>query len=215
MLLRNSISNTKKFLQKTIDNFKSLLSKRSTYQRLPKTPPLHNLFSCGRDSDEMDANAGYHTELDHFYSEFTNQWDSHKRKVKKKDHCTYNGARIEEHFKNTGKDADYDKKEINNEDKGKVIKSNKILLNVSPRIMKNNDICSKSVREKRLCFVAEKLKEFEMIENGNVVNQNKRDYEEFLHCYSRISCPAYLDIVDKFFMEMCKEFSGSQASLQG
>ncbi|KFK39774.1 hypothetical protein AALP_AA3G285900 [Arabis alpina] len=38
MVLRNSISNTRKLFQKTIDNFKSLFSNNGTYQKLPKTP---------------------------------------------------------------------------------------------------------------------------------------------------------------------------------
>ncbi|KAF7813831.1 ATP-dependent RNA helicase DDX11-like protein [Senna tora] len=37
MLLRSSISNTKKFFQKTLHNFKCFFS--SGYHRIPKTPP--------------------------------------------------------------------------------------------------------------------------------------------------------------------------------
>lgn len=38
MVLRNSISNTRKFFQKTIDNFKSFFTNNDTYHKLPKTP---------------------------------------------------------------------------------------------------------------------------------------------------------------------------------
>ncbi|CAN8324231.1 unnamed protein product [Cochlearia groenlandica] len=37
MVFKSSISNTRKFFQKTIDNFKSLFSNNDTYHKLPKT----------------------------------------------------------------------------------------------------------------------------------------------------------------------------------
>ncbi|EOA17522.1 hypothetical protein CARUB_v10005855mg [Capsella rubella] len=38
MVFRSSISNTRKFFQKTIDNFKSFFSNDGMYQKLPKAP---------------------------------------------------------------------------------------------------------------------------------------------------------------------------------
>ncbi|XP_010455158.1 PREDICTED: uncharacterized protein LOC104736796 [Camelina sativa] len=41
MVLRSSISNTRKFFQKTIDNFKLFFSNDGTYHKLPKTPNIN------------------------------------------------------------------------------------------------------------------------------------------------------------------------------
>lgn len=54
--------------------------------------------------------------------------------------------------------------------------------------------------------VAQKLKEIEMMDVSNV--DHVLDVEEVLHHYSRLTCPAYVDIVDKFFMDLCGEFFG-------
>ena len=35
---------------------------------------------------------------------------------------------------------------------------------------------------------------------------------EVLYYYSRLTCPAYLDIVDKFFMDMYAEFFGTTST---
>ncbi|XP_057466219.1 uncharacterized protein LOC130755740 [Actinidia eriantha] len=58
--------------------------------------------------------------------------------------------------------------------------------------------------------LAQKMKEFEMMEWTDV--DHVLDIEEVLHYYSRLKCPAYLDIVDKFFMDMCSEFSPTKPS---
>lgn len=43
MVLRSSISNTRKFFQKTIDNVKSFFSNDGTYHKLPKSPNNTNI----------------------------------------------------------------------------------------------------------------------------------------------------------------------------
>jgi hypothetical protein len=58
--------------------------------------------------------------------------------------------------------------------------------------------------------VAQKLKELEMMDVSNV--EHVLDVEEVLHYYSRLTCPAYLDIVDKFFMDMYAEFIAPPAN---
>ncbi|KNA11448.1 hypothetical protein SOVF_134940 [Spinacia oleracea] len=227
MLLRNSISNTKKFFQRTLDNVKSFLSVGSTYQRLPKTPPFYP-FSCGSDTNNemMGSESGFNTELDDFYNEFTHQWDSRKGKVKKtkkkkdqknsvlrasvkksqQENCNYYAARTEDKVKISENKGDFVKE--SNAEIREVLKSKG--LNVIPGMMRKPELCSTSVRETRMCFAAEKLKELEMMDKGNV--DHKLDVEEFLRYYSCLTCPAYLDIVDKFLVEMCTEFFGPQAS---
>ena len=46
-------------------------------------------------------------------------------------------------------------------------------------------------------MVEQKLRELEMLDMNNV--EYVLDIEEVLHYYSRLTCPAYLEIVDKFF----------------
>lgn len=64
--------------------------------------------------------------------------------------------------------------------------------------------------EGRSFLVAQKLKELEMMDVSNV--EHVLDVEEVLHYYSRLTCPAYLDIVDKFFMDMYAEFIAPPAN---
>ncbi|KAB2612823.1 ATP-dependent RNA helicase DDX11 [Pyrus ussuriensis x Pyrus communis] len=53
--------------------------------------------------------------------------------------------------------------------------------------------------------LARRMKEFEMVDSGDV--EQVLDVEEALHYYSRLKSPAYLDIVDKFFLDMYADFS--------
>ncbi|KAI4381924.1 hypothetical protein MLD38_007942 [Melastoma candidum] len=39
------------------------------------------------------------------------------------------------------------------------------------------------------------------------------DLEEALHCYSLITCPFYLDLVRKFFMEIYSDFTSARNSM--
>ncbi|KAK9071283.1 hypothetical protein SSX86_009851 [Deinandra increscens subsp. villosa] len=50
------------------------------------------------------------------------------------------------------------------------------------------------------CFVTRKLKEFEKMDRNNI--DLVLDIEEVLHYYSRLTCPVYRDIIEKFFVEM-------------
>ncbi|KAE9585869.1 hypothetical protein Lalb_Chr24g0395881 [Lupinus albus] len=53
--------------------------------------------------------------------------------------------------------------------------------------------------------LAQKMKELEIIKSGDI--EHKLDIEEALHYYSRLTSPVYLNIVNKFFMDMNSEFS--------
>lgn len=52
--------------------------------------------------------------------------------------------------------------------------------------------------------LARKMKELEMMDI-NDDQDHALDIEEVLHNYSQLSCPAYLEMVDKFFMDMYTE----------
>ncbi|KAB2611324.1 hypothetical protein D8674_019356 [Pyrus ussuriensis x Pyrus communis] len=53
--------------------------------------------------------------------------------------------------------------------------------------------------------LARRMKEFEMVDSSDM--EQVLDVVEALHYYSRLKSPAYLDIVDKFFLDMYTNFS--------
>ncbi|XP_057535917.1 uncharacterized protein LOC130813972 [Amaranthus tricolor] len=53
-------------------------------------------------------------------------------------------------------------------------------------------------------ILAQKMKDLEMIYVGDV--DHTLDIEEALHYYSRITCPVYVEMVNKFFMDMYTDF---------
>lgn len=161
MLLKDSISKTKKLFNKTIQSIMSLLS--GGYQKLPKTQPLTHLFSCGTNDFQIH-------ELEQLYRDLLTD--------------DYSGSLMKFAKQNSAKSKQ-------EESKTRV-----------PEGEKRSESCSKG-REEMGDLLARKMKELEMMDMGNV--DHVLDIEEVLHYYSRLKCPAYLDIVDKFFMEMYSE----------
>ncbi|KAF8407043.1 hypothetical protein HHK36_006168 [Tetracentron sinense] len=202
MLLRNSISSTKKFFNKTFQSFKSLLS--GGYQKLPQTPPFNPFFYS---SGDMDIHQSFR-ELDNFYTDFTNRWESDKCKSKKKNKKKIKSA------KQPMKEEDVYKGSFVNFAKQSPVKSKK-----EERREGEKKIISTHEREREgeSCsysgnyLVAQKLKELEMMDVSNI--DHVLDIEEVLHYYSRLTCPVYLDIINKFFMEIYSEFFLPQASV--
>lgn len=216
MLLRNSISNTKKFFQKTLQSFKSFFSGGS-YQRIPKTPPHNNPCSYSTVGIDMNAQTSFNNKgLDKFYNDFNNQWDPDKEKAKKRNRKQMISSSSSS-------------KQENNELHGNFMKFSKVSPVKNYQIQRREDYIYnhnkvKSIYEGkrssrqdesskhntrdqgRSYLVAQKLKELEMMDISNV--DHVLDIEEVLHYYSRLTCPAYLDIVDKFFMDMYAEFFG-------
>ncbi|XVF34831.1 hypothetical protein REPUB_Repub18cG0092200 [Reevesia pubescens] len=195
MLLKNSISNTKKFFQKTLKSFKSFFSggEAEPYQKLPKSSP-YNPYSFATTTAGVDMNipqTSNYQDLEKFYSDFAARWDSDNGKTEKRNK------------KKTG-----ETKEGNNES----FTTQRSEENTGNKVEKRKEdySYSKSKRESRNLSVAQKLKELEMMDMSNV--DHVLDIEEVLHYYSRLTCPAYLEIVDMFFMDMYKEFLGPPAS---
>lgn len=56
--------------------------------------------------------------------------------------------------------------------------------------------------------LAHKMKELEMFDMNDL--DHVMDVEEVMHYYSRLTCPLYLDIVDKFFMDVYRELHPPQ-----
>ncbi|XVF88528.1 hypothetical protein PTKIN_Ptkin19aG0057600 [Pterospermum kingtungense] len=189
MQLRNSISNTKKFFQKTLQSFKSFFSTSSEpYQKLPKAS-LYNPISFATTTPTgiglNNPQASNFQDLDKFYSDFTDRWGSGSGQTKKR--------QKQKIMISTGHDHHPTGEEKQRRDQG------------NDQSKRREDYSySKGKREAISLSVAQKLKEIEMMDMSNV--DHVLDIEEILHYYSRLTCPAYLDIVDKFFMDMYTEF---------
>ncbi|XP_004503436.1 uncharacterized protein [Cicer arietinum] len=191
MLLRSSISKYKKFFQKTLNKFKSLFS--PNYQKLPKTKVR-----------VIDNNRSYNNELEKFYKDFTEKCDSEKGKSRKRNKkkivLPSSSEKQEEKIHNlVGLKNEMEKREEIEEDQ----RNKRRLIHQKGKKQDSSSMLKcKSMMEK-------KLKELEMMEMSNV--DYILDIEEVLHYYSRLTSPAYLEIVDKFFMEMYSEFFGSRS----
>lgn len=233
MILR-TISNTKKFFQKTVESFKSFLS--GGYERLPKNSPCSS-FPCGGGSTrhQVKYTHSYREMLNECYHpdssiqrdvvgahpEQTNKArskvDTHpehtnKARGKKKDSSTAvvsrNESRVRDSLMNYANHAggpgnnffQVDRKE--NPKKKKILYQGKRCPDFSS---------TRGLKGGRSFLVEKRLKELEMLDKSNV--EHVLDIEEVLHYYSRLTCPAYVDIVDSFFMDMYAELlNGQQAS---
>ncbi|KAI5680530.1 hypothetical protein M9H77_01757 [Catharanthus roseus] len=184
----------KKFFQKTIDSVKSFLS--GGYQRLPKSPPCNSFPCVGGRSMELKYSTSY-KELDKVYTANI-QWDNDEKNTK-------NGIKKYDMNSAAVVSKDEDRGVSNNlikRSKAKTEESKRRKMVYEGKKFQDLSI-SKGVREEKGFLVAKKLKELEMLDKTNV--EHVLDIEEILHYYSRLTCPAYLDIVDSFFMEMYSE----------
>ncbi|PIA45586.1 hypothetical protein AQUCO_01600058v1 [Aquilegia coerulea] len=192
MLSKKTISSTKKFFKNTIQSFKSLLS--GGYEKLPKTTPF-NPLSCSSVGDSKARQS--FRELDHFYLDFTNRWDFNEKKVRKrnkkqdkaevmKDHKEVYDMNSVNHSPLEGGDSNKDTQITHHEDER----------NSSYASAAHNNL-----------LVMQRLKELQKMDMNDV--NTVLDIDEVLHYYSRLTSPAYLQIVDRFFMQMYSEFFNS------
>ncbi|XP_043725334.1 uncharacterized protein LOC122671913 [Telopea speciosissima] len=201
MLLRNSIAKTKRFFHKTVESFKSLLS--GGYEKLPKKPPF-NSCSCSGGADFYSHRS--FGELDNFYGDFTNRWDSSdpekdkKRNEKKLPHISDKQQPIDHEgsFLKFGKQSPA---KIRDEERRR--EPGKEMRRENSHGRGREEMGSHLV-------VVQKLKELEMMDASDI--EHVLDIEEVIHYYSRLTCPAYLDIVNNFFMEMYSDFFLPQPS---
>ena len=218
MLLR-TISNTKKFFQKTVESFKSFLS--GGYERLPKNSPC-NSFPCGGGSIHHQVKCTHsYRELNEYYRpDSSTQRDAigihpeqtNKARSKKKESSTAlvsrNESRVPDDLMNYADHGGGPGKNFYQVDRKENPKKKKILYQGK----RYQDFSStRGLKGERSSLVEKKLKELEMLDKSNV--EHVLDIEEVLHYYSRLTCPAYVDIVDSFFMDMYAELlNGQQAS---
>ncbi|PON88461.1 hypothetical protein TorRG33x02_158270 [Trema orientale] len=200
MLLEETIHKSKSFVKKTIQNFKSFFF--GGYQKLPKSFSF-NTFPCG--SSKLK-----NCKTDKIYTDFYEEWDSQPDEISTKDNKA--AVTLEEQMKEEENASSVsftkispkspvktkrevglkEKKKIGSSLLGKGKESNSKKANVGGHVL------------------AQKMKELEMVDAGDM--EQALDIEEALHYYSRLKSPVYLDIVDKFFLDMYSDFSLPQAS---
>lgn len=202
MLLRETIHKTKDFLHKTLKNFKAFFF--GGYQRLPRSLSF-NPFSCG-----VNGNARTFTR-DQFYNEFYDQLQSDLNRFKRTDHSNNSLSDSMEKPPTMEDDAScaesfmsFQKKthEERSKSKHKGSSQNGKKGDFKPQDMNNGGANN---------VLVQKMKELEMIDAAGDVEQ-VLDIEEALHYYSRLTSPVYIDIVDKFFVDMHSDFSTPQPS---
>ncbi|KAK7255378.1 hypothetical protein RIF29_28787 [Crotalaria pallida] len=200
MMLRETIHKTKVFFHKSLRNFRSCFF--GGYQKLPRSLSF-NPFHCGSD------NARTYTS-DQFYNEFYDHLQSDSSIVKKfgnndissSQESTVEDAACSGSFMSFPKQSS--QKSIH-EDKAKEQKNK----GGSSQLGKKEDLSSQNTNEGPH-DLAQKMKELDMMDEGDL--EHVLDIEEALHYYSRLRSPAYLDIVDKFFVDMHSEFFVPQPS---
>ncbi|KAJ8769503.1 hypothetical protein K2173_004248 [Erythroxylum novogranatense] len=225
MLLKNSISSTKNFWQKTFQGFKSFFS-GGHYLKLPNTPPYNRLHKHDASELEINSQKGLSNNgLDKFNNDLTNRSDRdhsnkglrrNRRKLmssprmspptkpdEQVDDDALNGSFM--NFAKLGSAKRYHTQR--RDDYTRCDVNNGWSCNEGKKFKKEDDSSSNCLtKEGRIWWVAQKLKEMEMMDLSNV--DHILDIEEVLHYYSRITCTAYLDIIDNFFKDMCAEFFG-------
>ncbi|CAL0332384.1 unnamed protein product [Lupinus luteus] len=209
MLLRETIHKTKVLFHKSLRNFKSFFL--GGYKKLPRSlsfNPFHG----------HSGNARTYT---HFYNEFYDllQCDLNSRSVQIQSN-SFETARTEPRNWALGNRIKrYDDINVN-----KSIESPALVVSSDAMISTGSNVSfEKQIPLKENCqfgkkgyldsknmiegskVLAQKMKELEMIESGDT--EHELDIEEALHYYSRLTSPVYLDIVNKFFMDMKSEFS--------
>ncbi|KAI3786067.1 hypothetical protein L1987_45194 [Smallanthus sonchifolius] len=177
MLLRKTIHKTKKFFNKTLQNFKSFIF--GGYKKLTKAPSL-TLFSTNNLSNRKMQH------LDNFYKEFCEQWDT-------------DGNNINQNIKDSEEhDIESNRSMINSQDHKPVASSS---------LEEQKDVgYSKHVNGVNQSNILEqKMKELEMMDVKD--EEHVLDIEEVLHYYSLLTSPIYQDLVDKFFTDMYSDFN--------
>ncbi|KAJ4833424.1 hypothetical protein Tsubulata_034351 [Turnera subulata] len=222
------LTNTKKFFHRTIQSFKSLFS-GVQYEKLPKTPPpITDPYPPHTTMMTSTQTSFKNQEMDKFYRDYNEKWlptDQERAKNHEKKEIIKSSPSPSSSSKTKQERGGHDQKgnfinystptpaknfqirtrkdcstnySHNNQGKNNFYGGNK------RSQLQNNSDPEGNTREARSFVVAQKLKELEMMDVSNI--DHVLDIEEVLHYYSRLTCPAYLELVDKFFMEIYAEF---------
>ncbi|KAL2338080.1 hypothetical protein Fmac_012526 [Flemingia macrophylla] len=184
MLLRETIRKTKFFFRKSFRNFWSFFY--GEYQKLPRYLSF-NPFLCKIGNAQTQSS-------DQFYNEFYDMLQSDLSRIKMygsknmsrsaMQDAAYNGS-----FKCFAKQSPQNKERALEKNNGN-----------SP--LRKKDSNSQNMN-KGAHVLAQKMKALDMMDASDL--EHVLDIEEALHYYSRLKSPIYLDIVDKFFIDIQSE----------
>ncbi|XP_026411348.1 uncharacterized protein LOC113306650 [Papaver somniferum] len=187
MLLTNTLlENTKKFFTKTFRTFKSFVSSsggRKQYQKLPK-----NSTTCTTiqgDEDDNHAKGTHHRSKSLVIDDKENYSSSIIKTAPNDQEIVLSSAPA--NIATTSSSQGVNKRRVlQGEDE-----------NGYERFSKDKKLEIKQKMIKKLG-----LADKEMIVMRNDHKEYVMDVQEMLHYYSHITCPSYLDILDKFLMEL-------------
>ncbi|KAJ8553331.1 hypothetical protein K7X08_024009 [Anisodus acutangulus] len=200
MLLKKTIQKTKNFLHKTPHNLKSFLF-GGGHHKLPKAARHFNpFFSVSkRVSGSKRISKSTVQEIDYLYRDYYQQWHQHDhneisdRKITSKNARKYQGMPEGEGGESQRKIAvHFGMKDIERERRKEEEK-------------KGREVLTRSTSSKEGLTLLQKMQELEMMEGEDL--DHVLDVEEVLQSYSLLNSPLYVDIVDRFFMDMYTEFS--------
>ncbi|KAG2722939.1 hypothetical protein I3843_02G128000 [Carya illinoinensis] len=191
MLLRETISKTKILFRKTLQNFKSFFFHR--YQKLPKLPSFNHLTRGSRNRKDHQK--------DQFYMSFFDELEANLDKVKESYSSSIMASKEPRKGTEDARSGNFVKLANQSPAKSKQQEKEKKTNKERSQIGKREESCSKNTNgEEGHGLTAQKMKDLEMMEAGDV--EQVLDVEEALHYYSRLTSPVYLDLVDKFFMDI-------------
>ncbi|CAL0325992.1 unnamed protein product [Lupinus luteus] len=204
VMLRRTLHKTKVFFHKRLKNVRSFFF-GGYYQRLPRSLSF-DPFHCRSGNARTYTNGQLRNDFyDHLQSDlsiakrFGNN-DISKSKEPAVEDAACSGSFISFSMQSSQKSV--------HEDNAKE-KKNK----VGPSKLGNREDLSSKNMKKGTHVLAQKMKELDMID-GEGDLEHVLDIEEALHYYSCLKSPVYLDIVDKFFVDMHSEFSAPQPSVK-
>ncbi|XP_038880084.1 uncharacterized protein LOC120071772 [Benincasa hispida] len=179
------------FLRASISNTKKFFKKTlcnfksffsNSYHRLPEAAPPFLAVS------EMDKDSTFH-------------FIPSQQEVQNGSFMKNNNPNAALHFSKNTMDQTRKERVEKNEDGIKIEATHQ------RKTQENLECCS---WKRRMCLVAKKLKELEKVDARNV--DHAMDIQEVLHYYSRLTSPTFLEIVDKFFVDIFAEFNSAHSS---
>ncbi|XP_038900276.1 uncharacterized protein LOC120087356 [Benincasa hispida] len=194
MLLKETIHKTNNLFHKTLENFKDFFFKG--FQKLQKPTSLIT-FSCSKGKPQQHTHP-----TDRLYIDFYDEWQSTLQKAAKRSVDGGNVMTSKENVKQ--EDTNVAKQSPPRSRQEKVVKEKK---KPGASHLRKGDVKNSSTRSNGL---VQKMKELEMLDRGDM--EQELDIEEAIHYYSRLRSPVYLEIVDKFFMDMHSEISVPEPS---
>ncbi|CAK9310484.1 unnamed protein product [Citrullus colocynthis] len=193
MLLKETIHKTNSLFHKTLEKFKDLFFKG--FQKLQKPTSLIT-FSCSKGKPQ------YTHPTDRLDIDFYDEWQSTLQKAAKR--SIDNGSVVASKENVKQEDTNVAKQSPPRSRQEKAVKEKK---KPGAYHLKKGDVKNSSTRSNEL---VQKMKELEMLDRGDM--EQELDIEEAIHYYSRLRSPVYLEIVDKFFMDMHSEISVPEPS---